>query len=127
MVKCCAGAPFGRKSRVFHHVPNSEGMMRHAAPRFSCDAHFFAVGPKKCAGPFSPQTKKKMGLFHRRRTFFLFIVCIDFVPDAHFEHIMKINIQSSCEIEYFVITHLCKLFVILRSRVLTGCVSSLRI
>ena len=31
---------------------------------------------------------------------------------------MKIKIHSSCEIEYFVETHLCKLCVILRSRVL---------
>ena len=30
----------------------------------------------------------------------------------------KIKIHSSCEIEYFVETHLCKLCVILRSRVL---------
>ena len=33
-------------------------------------------------------------------------------------YIMKIKIHSSCEIEYFVETHLCKLCVILRSRVL---------
>ena len=33
-------------------------------------------------------------------------------------NIMKIKIHSSCEIEYFVETHLCKLCVILRSRVL---------
>ena len=32
--------------------------------------------------------------------------------------IIKIKIHSSCEIEYFVETHLCKLCVILRSRVL---------
>ena len=32
--------------------------------------------------------------------------------------IIKIKIRSSCEIEYFVETHLCKLCVILRSRVL---------
>ena len=31
---------------------------------------------------------------------------------------IKIQIHSSCEIEYFVETHLCKLCVILRSRVL---------
>ena len=31
---------------------------------------------------------------------------------------IKITIHSSCEIEYFVETHLCKLCVILRSRVL---------
>ena len=31
---------------------------------------------------------------------------------------LKIIIHSSCEIEYFVETHLCKLCVILRSRVL---------
>ena len=43
--------------------------------------------------------------------------------------IIKIKIRSnSCEIECFVETHLCKLCVILRSRVrITGCVSSLRI
>ena len=33
-------------------------------------------------------------------------------------YIIKIKIHSSCEIEYFVETHLCKLRVILRSRVL---------
>ena len=33
-------------------------------------------------------------------------------------YIMKIKKHSSCEIEYFVETHLCKLCVILRSRVL---------
>ena len=33
-------------------------------------------------------------------------------------YILKIKIHSSCEIEYFVETHLCKLCVILRSRVL---------
>ena len=32
--------------------------------------------------------------------------------------IIKIKLQSSCEIEDFVETHLCKLCVILRSRVL---------
>ena len=32
--------------------------------------------------------------------------------------IIKIKIRSSCEIKYFVETHLCKLCVILRSRVL---------
>ena len=32
--------------------------------------------------------------------------------------IIKIKLHSSCEIEYFVETHLCKLCVILRSRVL---------
>ena len=40
---------------------------------------------------------------------------------------VKILVHSSCEIEDFVETHLCKLSVILRSRVCTGCVSSLRI
>ena len=33
-------------------------------------------------------------------------------------NIVKIKIHSSCEIEYFVETHLCKLCVILQSRVL---------
>ena len=33
-------------------------------------------------------------------------------------YIIKMKIHSSCEIEYFVETHLCKLCVILRSRVL---------
>ena len=41
---------------------------------------------------------------------------------------MKIKIHSSCEVEYFVETHICKLTVcdtpIAR---ITGCVSSLRI
>ena len=32
-------------------------------------------------------------------------------------YIIKIKIHSSCEIEYFVETHLCELCVILRSRV----------
>ena len=36
----------------------------------------------------------------------------------HAIHIIKIKIHSSCEIEYFVETHLCNLCVILRSRVL---------
>ena len=35
-------------------------------------------------------------------------------------YIMKMKIHSSCEIEYFVETHLCKLCVILRSRVTIG-------
>ena len=30
-------------------------------------------------------------------------------------YIIKIKIHSSCEIEYFVETHICKLYVILRS------------
>ena len=46
---------------------------------------------------------------------------LDAVP-RQIEHlsvyIIKIEIHSSCEIEYFVETHLCKLCVILRSRVL---------
>ena len=33
-------------------------------------------------------------------------------------YIVKIKIHCNCEIEYFVETHLCKLCVILRSRVL---------
>ena len=33
-------------------------------------------------------------------------------------HLMKIKIHSSCEIEDFVETHICKLCVILQSRVL---------
>ena len=33
-------------------------------------------------------------------------------------YIIKIKIHSSCEVQYFVETHLCKLCVILRSRVL---------
>ena len=33
-------------------------------------------------------------------------------------YITKIKVHASCEIEYFVETHLCKLCVILRSRVL---------
>ena len=41
-----------------------------------------------------------------------------FSPDI----LKKIKIHSSCEIEDFVETHLCKLCVILRSRVFTGCV-----
>ena len=41
-------------------------------------------------------------------------------------YLIKIKIHSSCEIEDFVETHLCKLCVILRPRVLL-CVSSLRI
>ena len=36
----------------------------------------------------------------------------------HQYNILKIRIHSRCEIEYFVETHLCKLCVILRSRVL---------
>ena len=36
----------------------------------------------------------------------------------HTEYIIKIKIHSSCEIEDFVETHLCKLCVILRWRVL---------
>ena len=39
---------------------------------------------------------------------------------------IKIKIHSSCELKDFVGTHICKLCVILRSRVLLG-VSSLRI
>ena len=35
--------------------PRTEGMVRLAAPRFSCATPFFAVGENKCAGPFSPQ------------------------------------------------------------------------
>ena len=35
---------------------------------------------------------------------------------------VKIKIHCSCEIEYFVEAHLCKLCVILRSRVLRMCV-----
>ena len=47
--------------------------------------------------------------------------------DSYLSNIMKIKMHSSsCEIEDFVETHLCKLCVILRSRVLL-CVSSLRI
>ena len=38
----------------------------------------------------------------------------------------RIKIHTSCEIGDFVEIHLCKLCVILRSRVLLGCVSSLR-
>ena len=37
---------------------------------------------------------------------------------AFLQHIIKIKIHSSCEIEDFVETHLCKLCVILRSRAL---------
>ena len=33
-------------------------------------------------------------------------------------YIIKIKMHSRCEVEYFVETHLCKLCVILRSRVL---------
>ena len=36
---------------------------------------------------------------------------------AHVINIVQIKIHSSCEIEYFVETHICKLCVILRSRV----------
>ena len=36
------------------------------------------------------------------------------------KYIIKIKMHSSCEIEDFVETHLCKLCVILRSRVLLG-------
>ena len=39
-------------------------------------------------------------------------------PPRSFTYIVKIKIHSSCEIEDFVETHLCKLCVILRSRVL---------
>ena len=43
------------------------------------------------------------------------------LPASH-TYIIKIKIHSSCEIEFFVETHLCKLCVILRSRVLrAGC------
>ena len=55
-------------------------------------------------------------------------VCIVFAIDCqltscclvyiHSLYIIKIKIHSSCEIENFVETHLCKLCVILRSRVL---------
>ena len=37
---------------------------------------------------------------------------------GHIVYVIKIEIHFSCEIEYFVETHLCKLCVILRSRVL---------
>ena len=37
---------------------------------------------------------------------------------GEYYYIIKNKIHSSCEIEYFVETHLCKLCVILRSRVL---------
>ena len=37
-------------------------------------------------------------------------------------YIIKIKIHSSCEIEYFVETHLCKVRVILRSRSYWVCV-----
>ena len=37
---------------------------------------------------------------------------------SEYEHTKKMKIHSSCEIEYFVETYLCKLCVILRSRVL---------
>ena len=42
------------------------------------------------------------------------------LPDITYtsKYIIKIKIHSSCEIDYFVKTHLCKLCVILRSRVL---------
>ena len=42
-----------------------------------------------------------------------FLRCVTFTTC-----IIKIRIHSSCEIKYFVETHLCKLCVILRSRVL---------
>ena len=48
----------------------------------------------------------------------------DRTPDTRYN--IKIKIHSSCEIEYFVETHLCKLCVILRSRV-SRVVSSLMI
>ena len=41
--------------------------------------------------------------------------------------ILTIKIYSSCEIEYFVETHLCKLCDTPIARIITGCVSSLRI
>ena len=37
---------------------------------------------------------------------------------AYLVYVIKVKIHSSCEIEYFVETHLCLLCVILRSRVL---------
>ena len=41
-------------------------------------------------------------------------------PEVLFRYIIKITLHSSFEIEDFVETHICKLCVILRSRVLLG-------
>ena len=45
------------------------------------------------------------------------ITCFSSSVDSATTHIIKIKIHSSCDIEDFVETHICKLCVILRSRV----------
>ena len=69
-----------------------------------------------------------IGLFYVKTVFFIIVFegfsnrfqFVGFFPSRSYclYYIIKIKIHSSCEIEYFVETHLRKLCVILRSRVL---------
>ena len=83
---CCAGAPVCRKSRFFHHVPK--------AP--------FAVGEKKCAGPFSPQAFLAGVCFAAGDFFF---ACFYFFLKAFFvlisSSMLCLGLVSSFGIEYF--------------------------
>ena len=93
-------------SQIPFFSPRAEGMVRLAAPRFSCAAPFFAAGEKKCAGPFSPEAKKsfwvcfaagekKWCVFRRRRFFFdLFFVMFS-------SQMLCLGLVSSFGIEYF--------------------------
>ena len=57
-----------------------------------------------------------------RLLFSAFVPTTIAVPTGYKKHIIiiKIKIHSSCEIEDFVEAHICKLRVVLRSRVLMG-------
>ena len=67
-----------------------------------------------------PEEEKKMAIIHIHLwvSFSLMGGVLLFCLNKNNIYTIKIKIHSSCEIEYFVESHLCKLCVILRSRVL---------
>ena len=118
--------PFKNGSNSFrahtdlHHLVDPGANYTTVVPRGNRHTAIRAIGASHTACKYEfRQNIRSHSLIECILTFILDLILkkLKYTPAVRSNIIIKMKIHSSCEIEYFVETHLCKLCVILRSRV----------